>query len=61
MRGIAAAARLTSTASATPEEFHGAAAEFSQLVDRPFAMPAAEIPTLPMIEAAYRHHGLDAR
>jgi hypothetical protein len=52
MRGIAAAARLTSTASATPEEFHGAAAEFSQLVDRPFAMPAAEAPTLPMIEAA---------
>ena len=26
-----------------------------------FAMPAAENPTVAMIEAAYRHHGLDAR
>jgi shikimate dehydrogenase len=26
-----------------------------------FAMPAAENPTVAMVEAAYRHHGLDAR
>lgn len=26
-----------------------------------FAMPAAENPTVAMIEAAYRHHGLDWR
>jgi shikimate dehydrogenase len=26
-----------------------------------FAMPAAENPTVAMIEAAYRHHGIDAR
>src|SRR3954470_11136273 len=26
-----------------------------------FAMPAAENPTVAMIEAAYRHHGVDAR
>jgi shikimate dehydrogenase len=26
-----------------------------------FAMPAAENPTIAMVEAAYRHHGIDAR
>ena len=26
-----------------------------------FAMPAAENPTVAMVEAAYRHHGLDIR
>jgi shikimate dehydrogenase len=26
-----------------------------------FAMPAAENPTVAMVEAAYRHHGLDWR
>src|SRR3954452_2477886 len=26
-----------------------------------FAMPAAENPTVAMVEAAYRHHGIDAR
>jgi shikimate dehydrogenase len=26
-----------------------------------FAMPAAENPTVAMVETAYRHHGIDAR
>jgi shikimate dehydrogenase len=34
---------------------------FLSLLIGSFAMPAAENPTVAMIEAAYRHHGLDAR
>ena len=34
---------------------------FLSLLTGSFAMPAAENPTVAMIEAAYRHHGLDAR
>ncbi len=34
---------------------------FLSLLTGCFAMPAAENPTVTMIEAAYRHHGLDAR
>jgi shikimate dehydrogenase len=35
--------------------------EFLSLLTGCFARPAAENPTAAMIEAAYRHHGLDAR
>jgi shikimate dehydrogenase len=34
---------------------------FLSIVTGSFATPAAENPTVAMIEAAYRHHGLDAR
>jgi shikimate dehydrogenase len=34
---------------------------FLSLLTGSFAMPAAENPTVAMIEAAYRHHGIDAR
>ena len=34
---------------------------FLSLLTGSFASPAAENPTVAMIEAAYRHHGLDAR
>jgi shikimate dehydrogenase len=34
---------------------------FLSLLTGSFATPAAENPTVAMIEAAYRHHGLDAR
>ena len=34
---------------------------FLSLLSGSFSMPAAENPTVAMIEAAYRHHGLDAR
>jgi shikimate dehydrogenase len=34
---------------------------FLSLITGCFAMPAAENPTVAMIEAAYAHHGLDAR
>jgi shikimate dehydrogenase len=34
---------------------------FLSLLTGCFAMPAAENPTVVMVEAAYRHHGLDAR
>jgi len=34
---------------------------FISLLTGCFAMPAAENPTVVMIEAAYRNHGLDAR
>ena len=34
---------------------------FISLLTGYFAMPAAENPTVVMIEAAYRYHGLDAR
>jgi shikimate dehydrogenase len=34
---------------------------FLSLLTGSFAMPAAENPTVVMIEAAYRHHGVDAR
>jgi shikimate dehydrogenase len=34
---------------------------FLSLLTGSFAMPAAENPTVAMVEAAYRHHGLDAR
>ncbi len=37
------------------------AAGFLSLLTGSFAMPAAENPTVAMVEAAYRHHGLDAR
>ena len=34
---------------------------FLSLITGSFALPAAENPTVAMVEAAYRHHGLDAR
>jgi shikimate dehydrogenase len=34
---------------------------FLSLLTGSFATPAAENPTVAMIEAAYQHHGLDAR
>ena len=34
---------------------------FQSLLTGSFATPAAENPTVAMIEAAYRHHGIDAR
>jgi shikimate dehydrogenase len=34
---------------------------FLSVLTGSFAMPAAENPTVVMVEAAYRHHGLDAR
>jgi shikimate dehydrogenase len=34
---------------------------FLSILTGSFAMPAAENPTVAMIEAAYRHHGVDAR
>ena len=34
---------------------------YLSLLTGSFAMPAAENPTVVMVEAAYRHHGLDAR
>ena len=36
-------------------------ASFLSLLTGSFAMPAAENPTVAMVEAAYRHHGIDAR
>ena len=36
-------------------------ASFLSLLTGSFAMPAAENPTVAMVEAAYRHHGLPAR
>ena len=38
-----------------------ASRSFLSLLTGSFATPAAENPTVAMIEAAYRHHGLDAR
>jgi shikimate dehydrogenase len=38
-----------------------AAPNFLSVLTGSFAMPAAENPTVAMIEAAYRHHGVDAR
>src|SRR5919197_6419352 len=37
------------------------AQSFLSILTGSFAMPAAENPTVAMVEAAYRHHGLDAR
>src|ERR1700730_3531705 len=37
------------------------APNFLSLLTGSFAMPAAETPTVAMVEAAYRHHQLDAR
>jgi shikimate dehydrogenase len=34
---------------------------FLSVLTGSFAMPAAENPTVAMVEAAYRHHGIDAR
>ena len=34
---------------------------FLSMLTGSFATPAAENPTVAMVEAAYRHHGLDAR
>jgi shikimate dehydrogenase len=34
---------------------------FLSILTGSFAMPASENPTVAMVEAAYRHHGLDAR
>jgi shikimate dehydrogenase len=34
---------------------------FLSLITGSFAMPAAENPTVAMMDAAYRHHGIDAR
>jgi len=36
-------------------------ASFLSTITGSFAMPAAENPTVAMVEAAYRHHGIDAR
>lgn len=38
-----------------------AAPNFLSTITGSFAMPAAENPTVAMVEAAYRHHGIDAR
>lgn len=38
-----------------------APSHFLSLLTGSFSIPAAENPTVAMIEAAYRHHGLDAR
>lgn len=38
-----------------------AAHDFLSILTGSFAMPAAENPTVAMVEAAYRHHGLAAR
>jgi hypothetical protein len=46
--------RLNVKGSAMPHNF------LSRLTGS-FAMPAAENPTVAMVEAAYRHHGLDIR
>jgi shikimate dehydrogenase len=35
--------------------------QFLSTLTGSFAMPAAENPTVAMVEAAYRHHGIDAR
>jgi shikimate dehydrogenase len=37
------------------------APSFLSVLTGSFAMPAAENPTVAMVEAAYRHHGIDAR
>src|SRR5919197_3127419 len=37
------------------------AQSFLSILTGSFSMPAAENPTVAMVEAAYRHHGLDAR
>jgi shikimate dehydrogenase len=34
---------------------------FLSTITGSFATPAAENPTVAMVEAAYRHHGIDAR
>jgi shikimate dehydrogenase len=34
---------------------------FLSMITGSFALPAAENPTVAMVEAAYRHHGIDAR
>ena len=34
---------------------------FLSILTGSFAMPAAENPTVAMVEAAYQHHGIDAR
>ena len=34
---------------------------FLSVLTGSFAMPAAENPTVAMVEAAYQHHGIDAR
>jgi shikimate dehydrogenase len=39
----------------------GAGLNFLSLLTGSFATPAAENPTVAMVEAAYRHHGIDAR
>ncbi|MEA2311039.1 MAG: shikimate dehydrogenase [Solirubrobacteraceae bacterium] len=39
----------------------GESPDFLSLLTGSFASPAAENPTVAMVEAAYRHHGLDAR
>jgi len=36
-------------------------ATFLSILTGSFATPAAENPTVAMVEAAYRHHGIDAR
>jgi shikimate dehydrogenase len=41
--------------------FMSEALNFLSLLTGSFAMPAAENPTVAMVEAAYRHHQLDAR
>jgi shikimate dehydrogenase len=47
---------LFTTVPAVPEPLN-----FLSTLTGSFATPAAENPTVAMIEAAYRHHGLDAR
>jgi shikimate dehydrogenase len=61
--------RRGSTSEAASARASGAAAprrgagppSFLSLLTGSFATPAAENPTVAMIEAAYRHHGVDAR
>jgi shikimate dehydrogenase len=43
------------------EERMASQLNFLSLITGSFAKPAAENPTVAMVEAAYRHHGIDAR
>src|SRR5207249_9740631 len=51
----------TSSTAAGPTEAGPMPLNFLSLLTGCFAYPAAENPTVAMVEAAYRHHGLDAR
>jgi shikimate dehydrogenase len=47
--------------SGSPRAERAMTKSFLSLLTGSFATPAAENPTVAMIEAAYRHHGIDAR